>query len=491
MTSAIQLGIFRSDATDIRVDAVCPTGDCDFPNVYHSIGFQSQCADISDEVEIHVNGTYFDHARNHTNETKKWKERILGKDDDGDVITWLRLVNFTIPESGLSNTISVPEFSIGCPVVTNLRETIKIYSLMVYEAPNASECGSSQRGTLSGWRCQGFGATRCEIRPALVSYKGNVRNGQFSENVTKITPIPFDQTDWRNRYGDYNPGITWSVIDVDCLTPTEKESLKRDHYTIPDPSVTNWMAYDLTSPAGRSYLNGSTYYNYTGSFSPLFRQGDYNPHDPNTAFRDDKGELRTDVDNSTLWRRPNVTDIRPQCIYQIEDIDYRALAGELSDNIMGKLEFHMDLAAGLGQFVTIPQAFYRGNGNISVSSMQDITDNIITTVSTSLRNTKATPDGAFRALANYPVTSGKAYKTDTCVRIEWVWLIFPAVLIVMTLALMVLLLHRQALSNKWQGDPLTQHDYKTAVVPLLLHGFDWQGRRYHNADGRDETTAEA
>ncbi|KAM7212003.1 Protein of unknown function (DUF3176) domain containing protein [Rhypophila decipiens] len=493
MTSAIQLGIFRSDATDIRVDAVCPTGDCDFPDVYHSIGFQSQCADISDEVEIHVNGTYFGHASDHKNETKKWRERIWETDDGGKGTTWLRLVNFTIPESGLYNEIAVPVFTIGCPLVKNLAEPITIYSLMVYEAPNSSECPSSEKGTLSGWKCQGFGATRCQIRPAIYSYRGAVKNGQFSENVTTITPVPFDQKSWRNRYGDYNPGITWSVIDTGCLNPSEKESLKSDNYTFPDNSTTNWMAYDLTSPAGMAYLNGSTYYNYTGSFSPLFRQGDYNSsRDPTAGWFDDKGNLRPDIDNSTLWRRPNVTDIRPQCIYQIQDIDYRGLALELSEIITGRLMFSMDLGAGLGNNVMIPQAFYQGTGNISVASMQAITDNMLKTMSTSLRNTKTTPDGSFLPLANYPVLGGKAYKNDTCVRIEWIWLVFPAALNLMTVILMFMLLRTHALSKRHQGDPLTQHDYKTAVVPLLLHGFDWQkGSHYHEgAAGGGETVAE-
>ncbi|KAM7189030.1 Protein of unknown function (DUF3176) domain containing protein [Naviculisporaceae sp. PSN 640] len=488
MTSAIQLGIFRSDATDIRVDAVCPTGDCEFPDVYHSIGFQSQCLDISDEVELHVNGTYFAKARDHANDTKKWKERIWEKHDDGNVTTWLRLVNFTIPESELSNEIVVPEFSISSPQVVNLLEPINVYSLMVYDGPNATECPISEAGTLSGWKCQGFGAARCQIRPALYSYRGAVENGRFSENITNITPIPFDGN-WRNRYGDYNPGVTWSVLDLGCLNPSEKESLRRDNYTLPNNNATNWMAYDLSGPAGHAYLNGSSYYNYTGSFAPMFRQGDYDPFDPTAAFYDDEGRLITDMDNSTLWRRPNVTDIRPECIYQIQGIDYRGLSTELSQIIAGSLTFDFGLASPLGDSVAVPQAFYQGSGNISVSSMQEITDNILTTMSTSLRNTKTTPDGSYLPLANYPVKGGKAYKTDTCVRIEWIWLIFPAVLNIMTLVLMFLLLHRHALSKRWQGDPLTQHDYKTAVVPLLLHGFD--RRKDLGRNGREETPTEA
>lgn len=326
------------------------------------------------------------------------------------------------------------------------------------------------------WRFQGYGAAACKVGTAIHTLEGEVKNGVFTERTTNITPMPLNN-DWTSRYG--HPDLiaeVASAIDIECLNSVERLSLQKDNYTIPND--TNWMTYDVAYPANLAYLRP------TAGDPATFTVGQSRAREDNFGF--ENATLLAEL-NGTEWRRYNYTDIRPECIYQSSTVDLLALFGEFDDSIIGSIALS-------GSAEPVPnknnsaliEALYQDYGNISANSLQEAMDNMFHVMDVQRRNVQKNGEGTQTVDKNFAVT-GTVLRNETCVSISWPWLAFPAAMNILTIIFMLLLLRKQFVSAKWQGDPLTQHGYKTAVVPLLLHGL---GPGRSGGGGEDETTKE-
>jgi hypothetical protein len=87
--------------------------------------------------------------------------------------------------------------------------------------------------------------------------------------------------------------------------------------------------------------------------------------------------------------------------------------------------------------------------------------------------------------SNSEPAAGVVMQTDTCVSVQWLWLIFPAALLLLTL---VFLLATMALSIKYRN----RHIWKGSPLALLFHGIDQElSDRYRLVDQLDEMEEKA
>jgi len=431
----MQLGLFRTNATEFQVDVNCPSGNCDFPN-YHSHRFHSECRDISDEV-LYFNGTILCYASRKDECSSTITDRFLNHTERGEGA-------FTIDIPGITEVTNMAHVVNGLEVKTpSYRDvydpqTLTIYALVVYADIKPQDLPASN----DPWTRQGYGAAACRIRSAIYTYDGAVENGRFTERTTDITPLPLND-DWKNWYRlDQRTSVT-TAIDIGCLTPTERISLQRENYTIPND--TNWMAYSASLP--RSILE--------------------EPYFPLPS---------------------NFTDVSEKCIYRTTADQLAAIEKYFDRFITGRLQFSPVASYDNSDTLDPPlENIYQGHGNISANSLQETMDSIFQAIDIHGRNfaKDAGEPGEGKRRDYFPVT-GVVYRSETCVSIAWAWLAFPATMNILTIIFMGILLRKHFLSSKWQGDPLTQHGYKTAVVPLLLHGLETR----HSGGGEDETAKE-
>ena len=423
MRSAINLGIYRDDSTEIRVDVSCPTGNCTFPQVYHSTGYYSECTDISDQIQVHArnkegedDGAFLFYAH----ETEKWEREGVN----------LTSLNFTLPGTDVWANPGV-ELTTGWPWGGD-----SFYALMSY---SAIRLGVEACNDTDLWRCKGYGAATCRVRQAIYTYTGEVHDAVFSEKITNIMPIPFGDN-WVDTKGQET--AVWSVIDKSCLTPSEKDFLLESGYLIQEDN-TNWIPYDLSIPASEAFNNSH--------------------NAPNNAPNNNNN-------NNTQTQ----TRIRPECTYQISRHELSSL------NFFFQVIFPADygIAAPNPASPSIGHVFYH-NGDMSIRTIQKTMSGMAEVMTTSQRN--KSPSTIRNETRNYGV-KGKVFRTDTCVRIGWLWLSFPAVLTALTVLFMGVLGFGWVCVGSEDGEErLVRHDYKTGVVPLLVHGFEprwgWRGKR--------------
>ena len=70
---------------------------------------------------------------------------------------------------------------------------------------------------------------------------------------------------------------------------------------------------------------------------------------------------------------------------------------------------------------------------------------------------------------------GVVTHNETCVRIRWAWLTFPAVLAVMVLVSFAAMVYR----TSRPGSDARRHDFKSNALPLIYHGLDSDAQEDH------------
>lgn len=129
------------------------------------------------------------------------------------------------------------------------------------------------------------------------------------------------------------------------------------------------MLYDLLSQSADAYLRST-------ADTPAKLKVGQSKNSYDNYYNDD-GSPRTDL-VGTVWRRPDYTDIRPECIYQIRLDDLVALQINFADYIGGGMSFPGgDPSRPLTDTSATAEAFHKNNGDMSVGSLQMTGDNIV------------------------------------------------------------------------------------------------------------------
>ncbi|KAH8658447.1 hypothetical protein BX600DRAFT_500370 [Xylariales sp. PMI_506] len=257
------------------------------------------------------------------------------------------------------------------------------------------------------WGCRGYGAAECAISPCVLTQSASITVGNLTETVLASG-------------GDWGLGSTeiLSTVDVSCLTPNETESLHQIGYSF--DSSTLWLPFNLSQRATLAY-------------------------DP-ALNSDDPGII-----NGTY------TNINPDCIYQESSTSLNSIYNILGAVFIGSVPWGAE-AEGSGPLVL--QHIFDG-GNVSFASIATTFDrlaNAMTVYSREQLSAEAVP------------TVGQVFNSQTCVGVQWPWLIYPAALTFLTLIFFILVIAE----TRWSGADhgASRHDYKTSLLPLMYHGLE-------------------
>lgn len=267
------------------------------------------------------------------------------------------------------------------------------------------------------WGCTGIGAAECQISLCIKTFNASVQFGNFTEtevSTEQDTWHELNQTVWSAIDSNYV-----STIDMTCLNNTEKQTLRAAGYQFSDG--TKWLAYNTSLPAGLSVAAANA---------------------------------------SGVWLPANYTElaINGSCIYQTTGETVNSMNKYLFNAFNGYVVIGPDGDPEPSSSYT--DVIYNG-GNVSAQTYATIFQSVTDSMTTNIRNY------ADAHTPNY--VTGIVLENDTCVDTRWSWLIFPAVLVLLTLvffaAVIVQTRTRDAMVSGSQ-------DYKNSALPLLFHGLE-------------------
>ncbi|KAL7943568.1 hypothetical protein V8C42DRAFT_329435 [Trichoderma barbatum] len=180
----------------------CPTGNCTYPNPYHSSGYCSKCSDVSDQVKVTNEATYYWDAANFTLAANRGSQYV-------------------------SSHTGLMKIAVGTSSKVNGIASIQIMGSQL------TECVDN---ATTPWRCREYGAAVCEISTCVISYTGEVDVGALKEAVKDTSEV------WSS--GDERDNNLMGSVDVSCLNTSERNALQHAGFDI--SSDTNWLAYNVT-----------------------------------------------------------------------------------------------------------------------------------------------------------------------------------------------------------------------------------------------------
>jgi hypothetical protein len=450
------------------VVASCPSGNCTFPSwggiTHSSVGMCNRCTDTTHKLtellkpvqySTHVAGNKSDNYQSQlVNETGVSSTLFLPNglslgplgpifqdhptDTSGISAAQLRILNGSVPPAVINTSfanldwalpVSDPAFAPGLKAsvlnftilqVTDVGCTINMTHAMIpgkwgisADIPSvwSYTCPHSGLGFDNVWEPYNVVATSCTLYPCVKDYHAKIENTALNETVVQETPALVDMQYFNNW------GQTWpnrSMLHFPCVV---------------DGQV--YTKANLSKIPARNH-----------SLVPMT------------------------VDNK-------VSQVPQECFYQLEGAYLSALQAFLKQNLNGT-------CSGYDQFLhTEPvnrdaftscvysvggvevdrwwlQSLYN-NGNATFDSI----DSAITSMATSItsRMRVAGKDGSNK---NTAFVYGEAFQTQLCTKIDWPWLIFPVLLLILTAALLIIIIGKTFLDGP--DVPI----WKSSILPLLF-----------------------
>ncbi|KAK4161682.1 hypothetical protein QBC43DRAFT_216943 [Cladorrhinum sp. PSN259] len=259
------------------------------------------------------------------------------------------------------------------------------------------------------WVVKGYGAAECSIYPCLRKYQSKVSKGNLVEEILSETA---DQ--WGLR-GGVNEDYMQRSIDHSCLNETEIEQLQLHSY-----SFKNLKRYMAWLKSNRARVE-----------SPISK--DMN----DTSKPDEFIPLTIDV-----------ARVRRECIYEfgVEEIT-------TATSYLGSIEDEVRM-----QGAPYLQTLSQRENIISYAAVTGVVNRVTQALTNYVRDASTGPENS---------VTGTMSKQDTCVRVDWAWIAFPSVLVAGMLIMVMATLVRV-----YTGGPLARQNYKTSVLPLMVHSLD-------------------
>jgi len=266
----------------------------------------------------------------------------------------------------------------------------------------------SQNYKPDAWIRNRYGAAECNLFACTQTYSANVTIGQLRE-IREVEAAEWGFPDELSVCGSFQS----SSIEVACLNDEEKSSLVKAGYKI--DADTAWLAYNFSSPVAA---------------------------DPDRY----------------CWNSTGIY-IRPHCIYQVDAADTNSISTYFN-LLFPNTDPFGDILDAYGGLIgpALPMSIYQ-EGNVSFRSFEAAFKRVADSMTMYGRSR------ANESLSNPPQPLvGEVWVTNTCVRVQWVWLIYPAALVVLLLVFLA--------CTVWSvrmGGELGRQDYKSSVLPLMFH----------------------
>ncbi|KAI1618738.1 hypothetical protein EDD36DRAFT_414399 [Exophiala viscosa] len=395
-----------------EVKPSCQSGNCTFDQEYHSVGFCSNCTDISDRLQRNCTiPANIKPLFNATLPSCRWfLKQTDTSDGDGETPNYIGY-DTSIPSQGGD-----------------------LWKVVNYEVASYSV------NHTFAWIADAPQALSCSVKPCVRSYKSAVINGSFSERLIG------------KSQGWPDPPIVapyqWDVMD--CLPASARQALIRQNIDI----TPEWIAYNYTvlndTPTGPRVLEGmapdpaipeqclyqyksyelgvqSAIYNIITWFQAQFKQ-------PLTAWASYDGTNVTGGISSEIWNGGS----KPTPMYWINGLETNQSTAMI--------------------------ALYE-NGSITGDAVAQMFENVATTMSNFARSSSSTLlDGNELDLDLRPARAPDLLQ-NSCININWPWLALPATLMLLSILFLGLTVAESALPGStgiWKSSPLA----------LLWHGFE-------------------
>lgn len=259
-------------------DFECSTGNCTFENTYTSLAFCSQCSDRSSQVVVDEQCIvrYFDESRRHITVAAVRGPCNLDEEDRSTILWNLTTrwppfdVNFYYDPTllNLSGTNPTTEvfsiqaqeqyMNVSAPYQT-IPQGLQFGAILGYSDSaifrtdptnpyprNYPLDGCDDSATNDTWRCRGYGAAECILRPCVRTYSCSIEAGRVNETIVEESSL--DQV-W--GFGDPNLGASnlpydplLSLLDLHCITDADRGHLIDNGYDLENAG--RWLPYNTT-----------------------------------------------------------------------------------------------------------------------------------------------------------------------------------------------------------------------------------------------------
>jgi len=279
------------------------------------------------------------------------------------------------------------------------------------------DCTNTESGGQlnDSWTCAqpGYGAAQCDLYPCVRRYKASVVGNKLTEHVVSTSSL----NDW--SMASMGSTSMFSLVDVDCLSDQERQLLLHQGYHITDgAATTTWLPYNASFDP------------FSGTPSQIYG--------------------------------PNDTPVSRNCIYEFYWQSDNDVAYFLQQNFNASIVTEGDIFGG----PSIAQAFYDA-GNVNFASVQATFANIAQSMTVYIRTT---------GNASYSAPAlGQAITQDTCVRVQWAWLTYPAAIVL----LVVMFFATMIWVTGAGGDAHVIHGWRSSPLVLMYHGLDPSAQHRH------------
>ncbi|KAH0428466.1 hypothetical protein CcaCcLH18_09024 [Colletotrichum camelliae] len=293
-------------------------------------------------------------------------------------------------------------------------------TLMLSCANASSTCSGRERGQPL--------AFRCTLAPCVERYHGEVENGKYREMKSRTTGQELKkcpQMDWRRL----SENAFAAVTDSSLLNGVEQPC---------NPSTKSAPNSVMFNPE----LNIS----YESYYETIF--------------------------NKTQWK------FYPQeCVWAFHMISWQGIRDVLKDllgaNLMVSRSGGGSAASTTGP-LWLKRMYSDGKGNIS--TVEAVFRGVANSMSAAIRNNPLTNQTALAALpTEMKWASGTVKGMETCVYVEWVWIVYPAALLILQAVFSVMVLAGPRITRSRGG--LRDSAWKSSPLALLFHGLDGDVRR--------------
>lgn len=322
----------------------------------------------------------------------------LGMTEDNT--TYVSGVNVTLP-SGLTAMAGYQGF------VQNFDGNGTVESILNVSNGTVPMLSGTECSDEYPWACTGYGATRCSISPCVRAFTASVQAGTLIEQEITVEEETSDK---------FGGDFLLSALDMPCLNKTEKLKLQEAGYQFND--TTQWLAYNLSIPAGLSATELQTIFNST---YPI--------------------------------------DINASCVYQVYEYERFSINYFLTSLFTGFASIGPEVD---GQSSNSLITLMVNAGNVSAASIESNFKNVTDAMTAYIRQTNG---GAYTS--NY--VYGQALQNTTCVHVRWWWLSLPVILLALTLGFFVAMVVQTRSKDAIISG---SQNYKSSVLPLMFHGLE-------------------
>ena len=404
--NAINAGIFSPLGS---VSAACPTGNCTWSSEYSTVGYCSECEDITALLSF----------KNHTFQETRHYPNPNGTQYTKHV-TFTNLTTY-LPHKGLAIDVSsvestpVPFVAMGpapydvigyndhhdpWPMVIDF-VLAKHHSYFKFANANATACSTPIES--QEWKCKGYGASRCHIYPCVKTYTASARMGVLTETLVRTS----------STWGEPKYGQQWFMIDLQCIDTEERQLLKKLGYDIKAEKY--WLPYHSSG-------------------------GDLTPN----------GTVVDDIHLKSMTRH--------HCVYAIDLTTASSFSSYFGSYLNG-LVSGTELPYGAEWWgAQVVQAFFNyGEPGFGFHWVEQLFQNMTESITNHMRQS---------GVADFSEPArGVARQDKTCIAVRWAWLTYPAFLVLLTLWFFTWV----ALETRTAGN--RPAIWKSSPLALLYHGF--------------------